>query len=63
MTAQIITLADENMLFSDAIALAEQAGMFLITNGQRSVISPVIPLGWAPITLRGQISLASKKAS
>lgn len=49
MTAQLITLADEDMLLADAMELAKKAGMFLIGNGQRAVISPTIPDGWNKI--------------
>ena len=62
MTAHLITLADENMLLDDALAIAKKAGMFLISNGRRSVISPVIPRGWAQIVLRGQIPAPKKEA-
>lgn len=62
MTAQLITLADDNMLLDDALALAKKAGMFLISNGRRAVISPVIPRGWIQITLRGQIPASKKEA-
>jgi hypothetical protein len=49
MTAQLITLTDDNMLFDEAVGLAKEAGMFLISNGKRAVISPVIPSGWTQI--------------
>lgn len=61
MTAQLITLTDDNMLLDDALALAKKAGMFLISNGRRAVISPVIPRGWNQIALRGQIPAPKKE--
>lgn len=62
MTAKIITLADENMLLDDAIALAKKADMFLISNGRRAVISPVIPMGWTNIVMRGHIPAPKKES-
>lgn len=51
MTAHLITLVDDNMLFDEAVGLANAAGMFLISNGKRAVISPVIPMGWTQTPL------------
>lgn len=62
MTAHLITLADDNMLLDDALALAKKAGMFLISNGRRAVVSPVIPQGWAKIELHGQITAPKKES-
>ena len=62
MTAHLITLADDNMLLDDALALAAKAGMYLISNGRRAVISPIIPRGWSRIALRGQIPAPKKEA-
>lgn len=52
MTADLITLADEDMLLEDAVALAESRRMYLITNGTRAVISPLVPAGWQRIAVR-----------
>ncbi|MER2537664.1 MAG: hypothetical protein ABTQ26_00330 [Azonexus sp.] len=61
-TAQIITIASEDMLLSDAIALAEKAGMTLISNGRRAVISPVILNGWHKIGVNAKPLPIKKKA-
>ena len=50
-TAQILKVTDATLL-DDCIAAAKRQGMHLITNGRRTVISPVIPAGWVKVAVK-----------
>lgn len=39
-------------LFDEVAQAAAAAGMFLIGNGQRIVVSPVVPSGWFKIAVK-----------
>lgn len=49
ITAHIIP---DDALFADVIESAIQAGMHIISNGSRIVISPVVPKGWTKIGVK-----------
>ena len=42
ITAQILDITEET-LFDDMLQIATERGMYLVTNGQKTVISPIVP--------------------
>jgi len=44
---------NDDTLFDEVVQAAIARGMFLISDGQRVAVSPVIPAGWNEIVLRG----------
>lgn len=49
--ATILPVTDATLL-ADCLAAAKRQGMHLITNGQRCVISPVVPAGWVKVVAK-----------
>lgn len=44
----------------DAARQASAAGLHLICNGRRTVLSPIVPPGWAKVTAQHPIHTASE---
>lgn len=42
----------DDALFEDVIQAASKAGMHLISNGKRMVVSPFVPPGWSEIAIK-----------
>lgn len=49
ITAQIIPA---DALYDDVIQAAIRANMFVISNGKRTVISPIVPPGWVKLAVK-----------
>lgn len=52
MTAPLTTLVPDDALVHTVAAEAAAAGLHLICNGRRSVISPIVPPGWFKIAVQ-----------
>lgn len=48
----ITILIPEETDLIDAAGQASAAGLHLICNGRRTVLSPIVPPGWAKVSLR-----------
>lgn len=42
----------EDMLFDDIARAAQAAGMYLISNGHKVVVSPIVPPGFVKIAVK-----------
>lgn len=48
----------DDALLAECIEAANNAGMFLITDGRRALIAPVVPKGWQRIKITAKVRTA-----